>query len=185
MSLFSYLKGIVVTIRLDLSLTVPISLSISATCYLYVEVFKMIFAISSYMVFLKYMFMSTVYTIMPLLKYIFITRFLDLINGLAVLVGMFLPVTNFILCDMVIMKVTPFTNITSATRVTNLCSLKKKDWYSYVIHHHPIRILLHCLSPGTSKVFTRHGVRIIDIRGSNSEVFIVFFLTTDLNYISY
>ena len=42
--------------------------------------------------------------------------------------------------------------------------------YSNAIHHHPVRILSHFLAPGTSKVCTKDGVVIGDVRSINRSV---------------
>ena len=78
--LWRYLKGIMVKMNMALYLTVQMSLSISETCSLVVEVFTTTFTIISYMVLSKSMSMKTVYTTIPILEYIVITRFKDLLN---------------------------------------------------------------------------------------------------------
>ena len=52
-----------------------------------------------------------------------------------------------------------------------LMSFQKFLRYSILIHHHPIHILSHCLSPGSRKVWKKRGVRISGVRGSNRAFF--------------
>ena len=42
--------------------------------------------------------------------------------------------------------------------------------YNNVIHHHPVRILLRFLAPGSREVWTKHAVIISDGRGGNRSV---------------
>ena len=71
---------ILVIMHVSLSMTVRMALSISVTCSLDAEVFTTKFTIISYMVLSKSMSMKTVYTTIPILEYIVITRFKDLLN---------------------------------------------------------------------------------------------------------
>ena len=74
-SLWGYLKVVVVTMHLVLSLNVQMDISISVTCYLDAEVFTTKFRIRFSIVFSKSMSLRKVCNIMPLLEYIFIIRF--------------------------------------------------------------------------------------------------------------
>ena len=71
-------------------------------------------SIISSIIWKKLVSISKVCTIIPLLDNIFITRFEDLLNCLAVQVGMCSTITNFILRNMVTNNGAPFTNIKSA-----------------------------------------------------------------------
>ena len=92
-----------------------------------------------------------------------------LLKCLDIWVGMCYKVTNFILCDIVVKNCVTFTKIISTMIVTNLCNLKIPS-YINVIHHHPNMIILNCLAPGTSKVWSKHGVRVSEVRGSIREI---------------
>ena len=124
-SFWRYLKGIVVTMHLDLYLTVLVALSISMMCSLVVDVSTNTSPLSLSMVLSNSMSMSTSCIIMPLLQYIGITCFKYLLNCLSVWVGMGLTIKTFIPRDILISNSAPFTNTTSDMRVTNLCSLIK------------------------------------------------------------
>ena len=72
---------------------------------------------------------------------------------------------------MVINNGAPFANITSSVRVTKTFNFKKPR-YSNIIHHHPVRLLLHFLVRGTSEVCAEYGVRISDVIGSKRGSFV-------------
>ena len=64
----------------------------------------------------------------------------------------------------------PFTKSHLPLELRNFVILKNLR-YINVIHRHSIRVLLQCLAPGTSKICTKHGVSISDIRGWSRAVF--------------
>ena len=117
----------------------------------------MVLSIISSIVFLKYMSIRKVCSIMIPQEYISVTLLKYLINYLAMQVGMCQMATTFIIYDIVINNVTLFTNITSAKRVTNLCNFKKSLEKS-AIHNYPIYLLLQCINTGNINVWNKHGV---------------------------
>ena len=107
-----------------LSFAVRMQRSISATCYFAAEVLTTVFPINSSLVESNSTPIKIVWTIILPRPYNFITLFIFLLSCLSVRELMYSTVINLIPRDTVTKKDILFTNITSATRDTNLCNAK-------------------------------------------------------------